>query len=130
MKPVLAAGAVISDASGRLLLVKRGHDPERGCWSVPGGHVEPGEAPKEAAAREVFEETGLRVSVGRELWSTLIEYPDGQSFEIHDFVAHVDGGHLVAGDDADDARWMTPAEVARASLAAGLGERLRQAGYL
>ncbi|EGD53742.1 NUDIX hydrolase [Gordonia neofelifaecis] len=130
MKPVLAAGAVIVDDAGRILMVKRGHDPERGCWSVPGGHVEIGETTAEAAAREVLEETGLRVEIGAELWCATIDYPGDRSYEIHDFAATIVGGDLRPGDDADDARWMTAADLASVPLAAGLHDHLRIAGLV
>jgi acetyl-CoA carboxylase carboxyl transferase subunit beta len=65
MEVVLAAGAVIADRHGRLLLVKRARDPQRGRWSVPGGRVEPGESLEAAAVREALEETGLRIEVDR-----------------------------------------------------------------
>ena len=58
-------GAVVHDASGRLLLVRRGRDPHRGRWSLPGGRVEAGESPEQAVEREVREETGLAVRAGR-----------------------------------------------------------------
>jgi len=79
---VLAASAVITDDAGRVLLVLRGTEPEKGRWSVPGGSVESGETLAEAAAREAFEETGLRVSVGRELWCVTIPAGDGRVFEV------------------------------------------------
>ena len=63
MRRIPAAGAVITDAAGRVLLVLRGHEPQSGRWSIPGGHVEPGETPAEAAAREALEETGLTVRI-------------------------------------------------------------------
>ena len=56
---VPCVGAVVHDAAGRLLLIRRGHDPHRGLWSLPGGRVEPGESPEQAVVREVREETGL-----------------------------------------------------------------------
>jgi 8-oxo-dGTP pyrophosphatase MutT (NUDIX family) len=58
----LAAGVLFRDGDGRVLLVKPTY--KRG-WDLPGGYVEPGEAPKRAAAREVAEELGLDVAVGR-----------------------------------------------------------------
>ena len=61
---VPCVGAVVHDAAGRLLLVRRGRDPHRGRWSLPGGRVEAGESPEQAIEREVREETGLTVRAG------------------------------------------------------------------
>lgn len=127
---VLAASAVITDDGGRVLLVLRGTEPEKGRWSIPGGRVEPGETLAEAAAREAFEETGLRVSVGRELWCVTIPAGDGRMFEVHDFAATVTGGELASGDDADDARWVAAAELDQLPVTANLADYLRGAGIL
>ena len=56
--------AIIKDEAGRLLLIQRGHDPEAGRWSLPGGRIEPGESDEQAVVREIQEETGLRVTCG------------------------------------------------------------------
>lgn len=130
MSIVLAAGAVITDQRGRVLLVKRGTQPERGRWSVPGGSVDPGETPAQAAARETLEETGLRVIVGRELWTAQVPTGDGRTYEIHDFAATVVGGVLAPGDDADDARWVAPEQLDSLPLTADLAVYLRRAGIL
>ena len=50
---VQCVGAIVTDATGRLLLIQRGHDPGAGLWSVPGGRVEPGETDEQAVLREV-----------------------------------------------------------------------------
>jgi 8-oxo-dGTP diphosphatase len=130
VRRVLAAGAVVRDAAGRLLLVRRAHDPEAGRWTLPGGRVEPGESPAAAAAREVAEETGLEVAVGRE-WLVL-ERPAGPAavFEIHDFVAEPVGGVLRAGDDATEAGWFSAAEMARLPLTTGLLAHLDAGGFV
>ena len=125
---VLAASVVATDAQGRVLLVKRGKEPQKGRWSVPGGSVEPGESLKEAAAREVLEETGLEVIVGDELWIMTTPTGDGRFYEIHDFAATVVGGVLTAGDDADDARWVNVKELDDMPLTVDLLQYLRRAG--
>src|SRR4051794_11641248 len=89
-EPVVCAGAVIRDDAGRLLLIRRGRQPSLGLWSLPGGRVEAGESPSQAAAREVREETGLVVEVGALVGSVEI----GPCL-VHDFAATVTGGELV-----------------------------------
>ena len=120
-QPVVCAGAVVRDQSGRLLLVQRGHPPSAGLWSVPGGRVEPGETPAQAAVREVREETGLDVSVG-----TLLATVEIGEFVVHDFAAQVLGGELRAGDDAADVRWCTFDEAALLPLTPGLLDEVRR----
>lgn len=89
----------------------RGTEPEKGCWSVPGGTCEPGESYADTAARETLEETGLHVSIDRELWIAMIPVGDDRVFESHDFAATVTHGKLAPGDDADDVRWFSEAEL-------------------
>ena len=124
-------GAVIRDDAGRLLLVKRGHEPGKGLWSIPGGRVEAGESDAAAVVREVREETGLVVVPGRLIGS--VRRPaggDGGVFDIRDYAAAVTGGALVPGDDADDAVWAGPAELATLPLTAGLLDTLRSWGVV
>ena len=116
---VLCAGAVVRDASGRVLLVRRGHEPGLGLWSLPGGRVEAGEAPAAAAGREVLEETGLEVEVG-DLLATFELGP----YLVHDFAATVVGGELAAGDDADEVGWFAVDELSTVELSAGLLDAL------
>jgi acetyl-CoA carboxylase carboxyl transferase subunit beta len=125
---ILGASAVIV-ADGAILLVQRGHEPQLGRWSVPGGKLEPGETLAETAAREAYEETGLEVRIGAELWSLTIPAGD-VSFEVHDFAATVTGGTLRAGDDAADARWVPFAELDLLPLTDGLMGYLIRGGIL
>ncbi len=60
--PKVAAGVLVARA-GRVLLVRRNHEPGFGLWSFPSGYVDRGEVVEEAAAREVAEETGLAVRI-------------------------------------------------------------------
>ncbi len=127
-------GGVVHDARGRLLLVRRGQEPAKGSWSVPGGRVEPGESDVEATAREVLEETALAVTVGRLAGTVERAAPGGGVYVIRDFVCvpavDADVDTVRAGDDADDARWFTPEEVRELDTSAGLVEALEAWGVL
>jgi 8-oxo-dGTP diphosphatase len=117
-------GAVIKDRDGRLLLIKRGHEPGAGLWSLPGGRIEPGETHQQAVAREILEETGLRVECRRLLGTAELPGPDGAVIHVSDYLAEVTDGELAAGDDAADARWVGAAELDGLPLTKDL------AGYL
>jgi len=133
VRRVPCVGAVVHDEGGRLLLVRRGTEPGRGLWSVPGGRVEPGESAEDAVVREVEEETGVRVRVGRLVGTVERDGPGGVVYVIDDFEAHLEEGtaeRLRAGDDADEARWFTTDEVERLPCVDGLVETLRGWGVL
>ncbi len=117
-------GAVVHDERGRLLLVRRANDPGRGRWSLPGGRVEVGESDDDAVVREVAEETGIAVVVGRHVGTVERDAPDHAVYEIHDFTCRAVGGALRPGDDADDARWCDAAGLAALPLVDGLVDAL------
>ena len=123
-------GAVVRDGAGRLLLIKRGHDPEAGRWSLPGGRIEPGETDAQALVREMREETGLTVLPGPLLGAVERPGPGGSVLDIRDYAATVTGGTLAAGDDAADARWVAAADVPRLPLTSGLADALASWGVL
>jgi ADP-ribose pyrophosphatase YjhB (NUDIX family) len=123
-------GAIITDDGGRLLLIQRGHEPEEGRWSLPGGRVKPGESDRDALVREVREETGLRVEPGTLIGAVERPAPGGAVFDIYDYAASVGGGRLAAGDDAADARWVHPRDIDRLDLTSGLAETLAEWGVL
>ena len=123
-------GAVVRDGAGRLLLIKRGHDPEAGRWSLPGGRIEPGETDAQALVREMREETGLTVVPGPLLGVVERPGPGGSVLDIRDYAATLTGGTLAAGDDAADARWVTAADVPRLPLTSGLADALASWGVL
>jgi len=124
-------GAVVWDADRRrFLLVKRGHEPGKGLWSLPGGRVEADESDTAALVREMREETGLIVTPGRLLGSVRRPAPGGGMLEIKDFEATVTGGALAAGDDAAEVRWVDACELASLPLTPGLVEALTSWGVL
>jgi 8-oxo-dGTP diphosphatase len=122
---IRCVGAVVHDAAGRLLVIRRANEPGRGQWSLPGGRVEPGESDAYAVARELREETGLEVRVG-----ALVGSVRRGPFLIFDYAADAVGGTLRPGDDASDAAWVTRAEFDALDLVAQLADTLRDWGAL
>ena len=113
--PVVGVGAVVVK-DGKALIIKRAHEPRKGEWSLPGGRVELGEALVDAVRREIKEETGLDIAVGP-IVEVLdrVHHHDGRvryHFVIVDYLCTCIGGELRAGDDADDAAWVTSDEIA------------------
>jgi 8-oxo-dGTP diphosphatase len=129
---VPCVGVVVLDDAGRLLLIKRGHPPSAGRWSIPGGRVEEGETLEQAAVREAREETGLDVVVGAVAGRVELPGVGDEVYDVTDFLATQADPRAVAtpGDDADDARWVTPAELERLPLVDGLLDALRAWGVL
>jgi 8-oxo-dGTP diphosphatase len=123
-------GAVIKDGRGRLLLIKRGHAPGAGLWSLPGGRIEPGETDTEALVREIREETGLVIEAGQLIGTVQRPGQGGDVLDIRDYAATITGGTLSAGDDAADARWVDPAELRSLPVTEGLTGTLVSWGVL
>ena len=115
-RPVVGVGAVVV-RERRVLLIRRGKEPLRGRWLVPGGTVEWGETLEEAREREVLEETGLVVKP-REVVAVLdrIHRQEGEvvyHFVIVDYLCDWVSGAVRAGSDAEDAAFV-PVEDLRA----------------
>ncbi|HMA45799.1 MAG TPA: NUDIX domain-containing protein [Frankiaceae bacterium] len=125
---VPCVGALVRDGAGRLLLVRRGNEPGRGLWSLPGGRVEPGESAEQALVREVREETGLLVTVGPLVGRVERPGPGGVVYDIADHACRTVGGTLRAGDDAAEVRWV--GGLAGLPLTEGLAETLDAWGVL
>jgi 8-oxo-dGTP diphosphatase len=119
-RPIVAVGAVIIDG-GRVLLVKRGQEPLKGQWSLPGGAVETGETLQGALAREVREETCLDVEVGPvvEVLDSIRLDADGRAeyhYIIIDYVCRVRAGTsplASCGTDAAAVEWIDAADLQR-----------------
>ena len=111
--PLVAVGAIIVDA-GRILLVRRGAQPLKGQWSLPGGALEIGETLSAGLIREVREETGLAVEPVELIELLDRIYRDGERVRYHyviaDYLCRVTGGVLRAASDADEVRWAERAE--------------------
>jgi 8-oxo-dGTP diphosphatase len=131
--PEVAVGAVVQ-RDRELLLVRRGHGPAAGDWSLPGGRVQFGEALRAATVRETREETGIDVVVDRFLGSVerIGTDPDPYHFVILDFacVPRDPQQPPVAADDATEARWVRSDDLERLKLVPGLVDFLLETGVL
>ena len=127
--PEVAVGAVVRRGD-EILLVRRGRGTAVGQWAIPGGRVEFGEGLKTAVAREVREETGLDVRVGRFLgWAERMgDDPGPYHYVILDFAAEPldPQAPARAGDDADDVAWVRTNAIETYPLVSGLAEFLRR----
>ena len=113
--PRVAVGALVIKA-GAVLLVKRGKAPSDGKWAIPGGSVELGETLQQAAEREIFEETGIRIRAAEPVYTfDFIERSRHGSVRFHyviiDLAAEYLSGKIKPGDDADQAAWIPFAEL-------------------
>jgi len=114
--PIVGVGAVVIDGT-KVLLVRRGQEPLKGEWSLPGGALELGETLQQGVVREVLEETGLMVAPGgiieildRIILDRITQDEASARVRYHyvliDFVCHVTGGALGSATDAEEVRWV------------------------
>jgi 8-oxo-dGTP diphosphatase len=127
--PLVGVGAIIIQ-DGRVLLVKRGHAPSAGEWSVPGGVLELGETLRAAARREAREETCLTVEPTELLgvYDRVLHDDSGGTlyhFVLVDFLCRPVAGQAQAAGDADEVRWFTAAEAGELGLAEDTAEVVR-----
>jgi ADP-ribose pyrophosphatase YjhB (NUDIX family) len=98
-------GALILD-EGKLLLIKRAGEPFRGYWDIPGGFLEAGEHPETGILREILEETGLQIQLGKLLGIFMDVYETTGDPTLNIFyTATVSGGEARAGSDASGLQW-------------------------
>ena len=121
-QPGFGVGAVVIEG-GKVLLVRRGHAPLQGRWTLPGGMVELGETLEDALKREVLEETGWTVRVGKQLaLFDFIEKDDSDRVRYHyvlaDFLCERIDGDLGAASDVTDVRLVWPDDLAAYELTA------------
>src|SRR5579883_3019685 len=131
---VVGVGAIIVEGE-RILLVRRGHAPSLGAWSIPGGRVELGETLQQAVRREIMEECGLEITVGDvAILLDRVNRGPANSVSSHylivDFWATLASGEARAASDASEVGWYTLDEIRLLSttphLATYLAEALRR----
>jgi len=114
-RPVVGVGAVVMK-DGKVLLVKRGIDPNKGLWAIPGGSLKLGETLQEGAEREIMEETGITIKAKDPVYSFDFFERDGDGrlrfhYVIVDMIADYVGGEAQGADDALEARWVSQGEL-------------------
>ena len=100
-----AVCTVVPDAEGRILLVRRGVDPKKGEWCLPGGFMELGENPEAAALRELREEAGLNGRVEYLLGLRSTPSRLYHTILLAAYLVTAEGGPPQAGDDATAVGW-------------------------
>ena len=113
--PMVGVGAVVIDGD-HVLLIRRGQEPMKGQWSLPGGALEVGETLLDGVRREVLEETGLEVEPVAliEVLDRIVRDEDGRvrfHYVLVDYLCRVTGGELCCATDAVDARWASRDEL-------------------
>lgn len=118
----MGVGAVIVQ-DGKLVLIRRGVEPDKGKWSIPGGGVELGETVGDAAVREAKEECGLDIELVEDRpMDALDKMVPGEKgrlqyhYVLLQFLARPKGGTLKPTSDATEARWVPLEEVKRYNL--------------
>ncbi|WP_455367873.1 NUDIX hydrolase [[Eubacterium] cellulosolvens] len=115
LHPIPGVGAVLIKDK-RVLLVRRRHEPGKGLWSIPGGVIEVGEPVKEAAIREVKEETGFDITVEEPLGVTDVIIRDKKErvkfhYILVSFRARIVGGSIAEASAKSEIRWASRAQI-------------------
>jgi 8-oxo-dGTP diphosphatase len=133
-RPIVGIGAVVVH-EGRVLLVRRGAAPSRGLWAVPGGSLELGETLQQGAEREILEETGVTIRARDPIYAFDFFERDGDGrirfhFVIVDLAADYIRGNAKGADDALEARWLAPEDLAGLPVSKNTLKLLRAVGFI
>jgi len=113
-EPVNCVG-IVCFRGDDVLLIRRGKPPRMGEWSLPGGRIEPGESEQEATHRELLEETAINAELVEKLAVIDARFGDFH-YRLHDYLAIWRSGEPQAGDDALEARFFSPAQLAELQM--------------
>ncbi len=119
--PMVGVGVIVFNNDKMVLLVKRGNEPGKGLWSLPGGMVELGERVREAGIREVKEECNIDIEPEDvvSVVDLILEDSDGKvkyHYILIDYLAKFIGGELMPQSDVMDASWFSQAQIAEIDI--------------
>lgn len=129
--PLVPGVSILCHRNGDVLIIRRGKAPYAGYWSLPGGKLEAGETPLQAAQRELLEETGVTAELGEPAGTLTIDSRDERGairarFHLTIFMgAHV-SGEPIAGDDAAEACFKPLSALGSLEMTPGTAERIRK----
>lgn len=114
--PHVGVGVVVVNAHDEVLLIRRGQEPNKGLWTIPGGRQEPGETLAEAAHREILEETSVTITepVLVDVVDLIRHDPHGnliRHYTLVDYAARYVDGTPKAGGDADAIQWLPAKDI-------------------
>lgn len=130
-RPTLVVAGLIGRPDGRVLVTRRRADqPLPLLWELPGGKIEPGEAPARALERELLEELGARATIGP-IWEVLFHRYPAQDVLMLVYACRIEPGEEPRAVEVDALAWVLPAELSRYDLLPAdqpLAERLVREG--
>jgi len=132
--PRVGVGA-ITIKDDKVLLVKRGIEPSKGLWAIPGGTLKLGESLQDCAAREILEETGITIKVRDCIYVfDFIEHDSKRKIKFHyvivDFSADYIAGEPGGADDAMDAGWFSQRDLRELTVATNTVDALKSIGFI
>jgi ADP-ribose pyrophosphatase YjhB (NUDIX family) len=128
--PRIGSALLVRDGANRILLGQRNKDPQRGSWVIPGGKIHAFESIADAAARELQEETGLRVEVRDQFRAyEIVNPPSEHRIVIYSWAEVVDGIPK-ASDDLSEVRFFSTEELGDLQMTPLVRKVLEDAGFL
>ncbi|MHC1627962.1 MAG: NUDIX hydrolase [Candidatus Nezhaarchaeales archaeon] len=133
-RPLVGVGVLVVHED-KVLLIKRRMDPDKGLWAIPGGLVNLGEKIRDAAAREVLEETGVKVNIKRliDVVDKIVLDDQGRvkyHFVIVDFEGEAMNHNLNASPEVEEAKWMSKEEIKNIELSETTKDLLVRVGFI